>query len=103
MIQFTTPVSANSLYMAFNNLIIRYYSTTSTTPQYSEITGLTIGLVNTPITLYPAPNGTFFFNFKPYVAALINRHNFEDTVGATTLCTARATRKPGTPKATLPV
>jgi hypothetical protein len=80
MIQFTTPVSQHSLYMAFNNLIIRYYSTTSTAPLYSQVTGLTIGLQDSPITLYPSPEGMFFFNFKPYVAALINNHDFEDTV-----------------------
>ncbi|KOS07007.1 hypothetical protein AM493_13920 [Flavobacterium akiainvivens] len=80
MITFTTAVTQRSLYMAFNNLIIRYYSTTTTTPLYSEITGLTIGTAAMPIRLYPDPNGWFFFNFRPYVAALINRNNFEDTV-----------------------
>lgn len=76
MITFTTAVQASRLYMAFNNLIIRYGTTTTTTPVRSEITGLTADA----ITLYPGPDGRFFFNFRPYVSALINTHNFEDTV-----------------------
>ncbi|MES2487392.1 MAG: hypothetical protein V4581_15780, partial [Bacteroidota bacterium] len=74
MIVFTTPTDSNTLNMAFNNHIIRFYSN-SIQPVRCEITGLTTGT----ITLYPDPANRFFFNFKPYVSALINRNNFEDT------------------------
>lgn len=82
MITFTSAAAANRLYMAYNNLIIRYYSTATNAPLRSEITGLglTVSPNEPPITLYPDPDGRFFFNFRPYVAALINRNNFEDTV-----------------------
>jgi len=76
MIQFTTPADSHTLNMAFNNHIIRFYSNNAPNALYAEIAGLT-----TPaLRLYPAPDNTFFFNFKPYVSALINTHDFEDTV-----------------------
>jgi len=76
MIVFTTPTNSNTLNMAFNNHIIRFYSNNAANALYAEIAGLT----TQALRLYPAPNNTFFFNFKPYVSALINRDNFEDTV-----------------------
>jgi hypothetical protein len=77
MIQFTTGIDPQMLNMAFNNSIIRFYSNVIVNPMRCEITGL---VTTGTITLFPNPVGHFFFNFKPYVSAIINTGNFQDTV-----------------------
>lgn len=75
MIVFTTGIEPNRLYMAFNNHVVRFRSNTiGAEPLYCDITaGSALN-----VRLYPDPLGNFFFNFKPYVSALINRRNFND-------------------------
>jgi hypothetical protein len=42
-------------------------------PAKAEIIGLGFDVV-----LYPHPNGSFYFNFKDYISAIINTDNFKD-------------------------
>lgn len=75
MIQFVKPLVPNRLRMAYNNDVVRFYSTLGGTPAYSDVTiypGVTV-------RLYPDPNGRFYFNFRPYISTFINTANFEDT------------------------
>lgn len=78
MIQFTSTVNAGKLHMAYNNHIIRFRSSNNAAPLYCDITSGDI--LN--VRLYPSPTNDFFFNFTPYVAALINKRNFNDTINA---------------------
>ncbi|WP_294822642.1 hypothetical protein [uncultured Flavobacterium sp.] len=66
-------IDEDKLRMAYNNDIIRFRSTGPTAPLYSDIT-----FAGTSVRLYPNPQGDFYFNFRPYVGALINTRNFED-------------------------
>lgn len=76
MIVFTTGIENGRMYMAYNNHIVRFRSDTlNTEPLYCDIASGTA--LN--VRLYPDPKGNFFFNFKPYVSALINRRSFNDT------------------------
>jgi hypothetical protein len=75
MITFVQSLNENYLRKAFNNDVVTVYSTTNADALYCDIT---IGTLQ--LRLYPNPGGQFFFNFRPYVSALINTHNFEDTL-----------------------
>lgn len=74
MITFTPTIDADKLHMAYNNYIIRFSSSLGASPLYCDIT-----LRDVEVRLYPDPFGHFFFNFKPYVSALINTRSFNDT------------------------
>lgn len=76
MIQFVKQLNPNLLRMAFNNDVVRFKSSLTTTPEYAEIT------INpgTTVRLYPSPTGWFYFNFKPYMSVFINTDDFADTV-----------------------
>jgi hypothetical protein len=76
---FATAIDDTKLRMAYNNDVLRFYSDNTLAAKSCRITNRN----DSPalnITLYPAPDGSFFFNFKPYVTALINTRNFEDTL-----------------------
>lgn len=75
MIQFTQMQPENTLRMAYNNDVLGFYSSTITAPSYAEVT---LG-TQPPIRLYPSPAGAFYCNLSPYVTAIINTTNFEDT------------------------
>ncbi|WP_417368802.1 hypothetical protein [Flavobacterium beibuense] len=75
MIVFKTPIDTTRLRMAYNNDVLSFYDNFLIKPKYCDIT-----LGETPIRLFPAPDGTFFLNLKPYVTSLINTRNFEDTL-----------------------
>jgi len=84
MIQFTQSIHNERLRMAYNNDVVRFKSSFITNPEY----GL-VAIANGPsIRLYPAPDGMFYINFKPYVTALINTNNFEDTAVTDLLTTS---------------
>ncbi|MXN91288.1 hypothetical protein GR160_08605 [Flavobacterium sp. Sd200] len=72
---FSTPLSEDKLHMAYNNSVVRFYSDSTL-----QVSHATVGATGFSTTLYPAPNGSFYFNFKPYISALINTKNFEDTL-----------------------
>jgi hypothetical protein len=76
MIQFVQPLEPERLRTAYNNDVVRFYTDVSTEPDYAD---LTLGTGPT-LRLYSAPDGRFYFNFKPYVTTLINTNNFEDTL-----------------------
>lgn len=76
MIQFSTLTDTNALKMAYNNDVARFFSDIAgALPLYCDVTATDIN-----IRLYPAPDNTFYFNFRQYVSALINTRNFEDTL-----------------------
>lgn len=73
---FTTPIQEDKLRMAFNNDVIRFSGNYGTAPAAR----CEVSFAGFTVTLYPGPDGRFFFNFKPYVSAIINTRNFEDTL-----------------------
>lgn len=75
MIVFNPPIDNQKLRMAYNNDIMYLHSNSGLEPAYCTINALGLS-----VKLYPDPQGRFFFNFKPYVTALINTRNFEDNV-----------------------
>jgi len=99
MIQFSTPIDPNKLRMAYNNDTLRFYSDSTDPALYADVT-LTQVLTFIPINevpevycsirLYPNPQGQFYINLQPYVAAIINTRNFEDTL-ETSLAVGSAT------------
>ncbi|MDV6169547.1 hypothetical protein R1T16_14015 [Flavobacterium sp. DG1-102-2] len=89
MIQFVTPIDAGKLRMAYNNDILRFYSDSTDPALYADVTlseTSAILMVGTEpktyftIRLYPNPQGQFYLNLQPYVAATLNTRNFEDTL-----------------------
>ncbi|QEE50114.1 hypothetical protein FUA48_11140 [Flavobacterium alkalisoli] len=75
MIVFTNPIDIYRVRMAYNNDVLNFYSTLPGKPKYCDLT-----FNNKPMRIYPAPDGTFFLNLKPYVTSYINTRNFEDTL-----------------------
>jgi hypothetical protein len=75
MIQFSQDISEEKLLMAFNNNVIRFNSDSELVILNCAISGLGINAI-----LYPKPDGSFFFNFKEYITAIINTKNFNDTI-----------------------
>jgi len=76
---FTHPIQQDRLRMAFNNDVIRFYSTSALVPKSCTISNGN-NAMPFAVTLYPDPENRFFFNFRPYVSALINTRNFEDAL-----------------------
>lgn len=75
-IVFEQPVNESRLRLAYNNDVLRFHSNSvAGSPMYADI----LVWYNT-LRIYPAPDGKFYFNFKPYVSAFINTNNFADTV-----------------------
>ena len=75
MIQFSKDLNINKLRMAFNNDAVTFWSTSNLSPLYADVK---IGTHT--LRLYPDPENRFYINLKPYVQALINTRNFEDTL-----------------------
>jgi hypothetical protein len=89
MIQFVTPIDAGKLRMAYNNDVLRFYSDSTDPALYADVTLsetsaiLMVGeepKVYFTIRLYPNPQGQFYINLQPHVAATLNTRNFEDTL-----------------------
>lgn len=76
MITFQTEISTVNLLNAFNNNVVRFKSDSTTKIPLTA----TVTIGTTPVTLYPLPNGQFYFNFKEYVHPLVNSNNFNDLV-----------------------
>lgn len=75
MITFSTEISEDNILNAFNNNVVRFSSDSTETVLNATVT---IGV--TPLTLYPLPNGSFYFNFKEYIIPFVNNNNFQDTI-----------------------
>lgn len=69
---FEQDIEPGKLRKAYNNDIVKIYSSISN-PSYCDIE--TTGF---KARLYPDPQERFYFNFRPFVSALINTRNFED-------------------------
>lgn len=74
---FSIPIDSDKLRMAYNNDVIEFYSNNEASPKSCTIVSDPVGI---NVTLYPNPQGSFFFNFKTFAAGLINTRNFEDTL-----------------------
>lgn len=91
MIHFVNSVDADKLRMAYNNDVFRFLSTLVGTPKYAEVTLNTTATPDKPeviifsIRLYANPDGEFYINLQPYIAAIINTRNFEDTLITSTI------------------
>ncbi|KGO91740.1 hypothetical protein [Flavobacterium subsaxonicum] len=83
MIVFTPEVDTTKLRLAYNNDVFRFRSNSALAPLYCDIQLAGSQDFNIPdvnLRLYPDPDGNFFVNFKPYITALINTTNFQDTL-----------------------
>ncbi|MHA3787464.1 hypothetical protein ACX0HA_04575 [Flavobacterium hauense] len=87
MIKFVTDIDKDKLRMAYNNDILRFYSDAPTPAQYADITLSEEGSILPDtlepreyfsLRLYPNPQGQFYVNLQPYIAATLNTTNFED-------------------------
>ena len=76
---FTKPINEDRLQLAYNNDVLRFRSDYTLAAKSCTISNRN-DTTSLNIKLYPAPDGSFFFNFKPYITALINTRNFEDTL-----------------------
>lgn len=75
MIVFTTDIATDKLLLAHNNNIVEFYSDNVILPTKS-----TISIGTSVKTLFPAPNGKFYLNFKEWITSLINIDNYKDDV-----------------------
>lgn len=74
-IVFTKQLSTSTTLMAYNNNVVRF---ASDNPEDALTCDITIGAQT--VTIYPTPDGDFYFNFKDYVIPIVNQTNFVDTV-----------------------
>jgi hypothetical protein len=75
MIVFQQDISQTNVLMAFNNNIVLFRSDSE------EITvNATVIIGTQQITLFPQPDGYFYFNFLEYTSKLLNENNFFDAV-----------------------
>jgi hypothetical protein len=76
---FQTDISTTANLTAFNNNVIRFASDTSgALPLKADIA------IGTQVeTIYPSPDGSFYFNFKEYFAAIVVTNNLRDTAEVT--------------------
>jgi hypothetical protein len=72
-IVFLKELDETKIKLAYNNNIVRFYTDSGIVPINATIQ---IGL-NT-ITLFPDPNGIFYYNFKDLVTTILNTDNFTD-------------------------
>lgn len=88
MIKFVNDIEKDRLRMAYNNDTLRFYSNSPKAVRYADVACIEDLLViegENPAEyfsarLYPNPTGQFYINLQPYVAALLNTRNFEDTL-----------------------
>lgn len=71
---FTKDLNNKRINLTYNNNIVRFYTDNGLSNPVKAT--ITIGL-NT-VTLYPSPNGDFYFNFKELVSTILNVNNFAD-------------------------
>lgn len=72
-IVFLKQLDNTKVNLAYNNNLVRFYSSSSFTPVNSTIT---IG--SNVVTLFPDPNGVFTYNFKDLITTILNVDNFKD-------------------------
>lgn len=72
-IVFLKQLDNTKVNLAYNNNLVRFYSSSSFTPVNATIT---IG--SNVVTLFPDPNGVFTYNFKDLITTILNVDNFKD-------------------------
>ena len=72
-IVFLKQLDNTKVNLAYNNNLVRFYSSSSSTPVNATIT---IG--SNVVTLFPDPNGVFTYNFKDLITTILNVDNFKD-------------------------
>ncbi len=75
-VAFTKNINENELRKAYNNDVVELFTSSTLEPLHCDVSAG--NLLNA--RLYPNPDKKFYFNFRPYVAALLNTRNFEDTL-----------------------
>jgi hypothetical protein len=75
MIVFDKDIATDKVLMAYNNNVIIFKSDSVEDPIFA-----TVGFAGQVHTIFPSPDGTFYFNFKEYTTALLNQRNFEDDI-----------------------
>jgi len=75
MIVFDKDIATDKVLMAYNNNVIVFNSDSAEEPVFASV-----GFAGKVHTIFPSPDGTFYFNFKEYTTALLNQRNFEDTI-----------------------
>lgn len=74
-IVFTQGLSETNNLMAYNNNVVRFNSDSLDTSLRADI------VINSQtVTIYPTPDGSFYFNFKEYATTIVNQNNFVDSV-----------------------
>lgn len=73
---FTKNINEGELRKAFNNDTVEFFSTSTLEPLHCDVSAGT----HFNIRLYPNPDKKFYFNFRPYITAIINTRNFQDTL-----------------------
>jgi hypothetical protein len=69
--------------LAYNNDVYRFKSNSPLAPKYCDVQlggNEASNIPNVNIRLYSDPDNNFFLNLKPYITALINSTNFQDTL-----------------------
>ena len=75
MIVFTQDIATDKINNAFNNNVIKFSSNSSEVALNSDV------IINGQVvTIYPTPDGSFYFNFREYVTGLVNANEFKDLV-----------------------
>lgn len=72
-IVFLKQLDNTKVNLAYNNNLVKFYSSSSFTPVNATIT---IG--SNVVTLFPDPNGVFTYNFKDLITTILNVDNFKD-------------------------
>ena len=73
-IVFNNEISTSTLLMAYNNNVVRFYSNDAPLRTlYAEIRYGTYML-----TLYPNPQGQFYYNFSDFIKNIISSNNMTD-------------------------
>jgi len=72
---YTKNLPENKLLLAYNNNVLEFRSDSALRTLKAEMSFFGITL-----TLFPFPNGLFYFNFKDWITSIINQNNFEDNL-----------------------
>jgi hypothetical protein len=76
-IVFLKELDATKIKLAYNNNIVSFYTDSGVTP-----TNATVEIGLNSITLFPDPNGIFYYNFKDLVTTILNNDNFTDDLNS---------------------
>lgn len=73
-IVFTKDIATNKLLNAYNNNVVEFYQNDSARTALK----CNIEFEGNEFTIYPGPNGKFYYNFMGLVTSIINQKNFAD-------------------------